>query len=113
MEPRRTRDRRFPYYPSGPRWAVLFQDVEEVASVEAQLGRRSGRHSSFDFDAHAQWFDSDLPPDDSWGVGGAAIYARAVSERLQAQASAGLFNRAFGGDSRTFLFMLAGLRYAF
>lgn len=92
---------------------MLFEDVaEENASLQAQLGRRLGRRSSLDFDVYVQWFDSNLLTDDSWGVGGTATYARAVSERIQAQASAGLLNSSFGNDSQTFLSVLAGFRYA-
>ncbi len=89
--------------------------TDETAALQASLGRNFTRNSGVDFDAYAQWNKSGLfGSSDIYVLGATGTYYRTFGERLQANASLGLYNTSGGSfDSNTVASALLGLRYSF
>lgn len=101
--------------PEGAEFA-LHGVVEEYATIEAAIGRRLTRTSGIDFDAYASWFDSGIAGNDNvFSTGATATYYRSfLLERLQGQASIGIYRTdSNGSDSSTIGSAMLGLRYQF
>jgi len=95
--------------------AFGLRDVEDqTAGVQALLGRKLTRTSGLDFDAYAQWNDSDLIGfSDQYALGVTGTYYRSFGERLRGQATLGLYNTSGDTFDSTFASALLGLRYQF
>jgi hypothetical protein len=95
--------------------AFNLRDVtDQSAGLEASLGRRLTRTSGFDFNAYAQWNDSDLIGfSDLYALGLTGTYYRSFGERLRGQASLGLYNTSGDEFDSTVASALLGLRYEF
>lgn len=93
----------------------LFDNVtDESAGVQASLGRRFTRASGVDFNAYAQWNNSDLlASSDLYVLGATGTYYRTFGERLQANASLGVYNTSGDDFDSTVASALFGLRYSF
>lgn len=93
----------------------LFNDVtDESASLQASLGRNFTRASGVDFNAYAAWNSTDLlASSDFYTLGLTGTYYRTFGERLQANASLGLYNVSGGDFDSTVASALFGLRYSF
>ena len=96
--------------------ASLHGVVDESASVYGLLGRNLTRTSGIDFEAYANWYDSGLAGSDNvFSSGITATYYRSfLWERLQAEASVGLYTTDFGnGEDSVIAAGLIGLSYTF
>lgn len=88
--------------------------TDESAGLQATLGRRFTRDSGINFDAYAQWNDSNLfGRSDFQAFGGSGTYYRSFGERLRGQASVGLYNTSGNGFDSTVASALLGLRFSF
>lgn len=89
--------------------------VEESATLQAGLGRSLTRTSGLDFDAYASWYDSGIAGEDNVFSSGltATYYRNFFYERLQGEASVGLYTTDAGGDASTIGAAMLGLRYQF
>ena len=94
---------------------ALHDAVDQSATIEGRLGRRLTRTSGIDFDAYASWYDSGIGGNDPvFSTGVSATYYRSfLLDRLQAEASVGIYNSKDGSESSTVASALLGLRYGF
>jgi hypothetical protein len=88
---------------------------DDAAIIEGRLGRALTRRSGLDFDAYAEWYDSGIAGNDtvfSTGVTG-TYYRDFLIDRLQAQASVGIYTSNGNSGDSTVASALLGLRYNF
>jgi uncharacterized protein (PEP-CTERM system associated) len=88
---------------------------EESVTLDASIGRDLTATSGIDFDAYAAWYDSGIAGDDTiFSSGITATYYRSfLMERLQAEASLGLYTTDSGSTDSVFATGLVGLSYTF
>lgn len=89
--------------------------VDRSLTLHGGIGRELTRTSGIDFDAYASWFDSGVVGDgDVLNSGVTATYYRSfLLERLQGQASVGLYHTDADEADSTVASALLGLRYQF
>lgn len=93
---------------------TLADVTDETAGIQASLGRNFTRNSGVDFNAYAQWNSSGLfGSSDIFATGVTGTYYRTFGERLQGNASLGLYNTSGGQFDSTVAAALFGLRYGF
>jgi hypothetical protein len=94
---------------------VLRGVTDHAFSLSAQAGRKLTRSSGVDVATYANWFDSGIQGSDgafSTGVTG-TYYQNIFHDRLQANASAGIYSTQSGPFDSTVGSVLFGLRYSF
>ncbi|MEA3001548.1 MAG: hypothetical protein QOH81_336 [Sphingomonadales bacterium] len=94
---------------------LLHGVTEQSFTVEADIERRFTRTSGINLDAFAGWYDSGLSgKSSSFNSGLTATYYRSfLTDRLQANVSAGLYTTSGQDFSSTSGTLLLGLRYGF
>lgn len=94
---------------------VLRGVTDQSFSLSAHASRKLTRSSGVDVATYANWFDSGIAGSDSafsTGVTG-AYYQNIFQDRLQANASAGIYSTQSGPFDSTVGSVLFGLRYSF
>jgi hypothetical protein len=94
---------------------VLRGVTDQSFSLSAHASRKLSRSSGVDVATYANWFDSGIAGSDSafsTGVTG-AYYQSIFHDRLQANASAGIYSTQSGPFDSTVGSVLFGLRYSF
>jgi hypothetical protein len=94
---------------------VLHGVTDHAFSLSANAGRKLSRSSGVDVATYANWFDSGIAGADgafSTGVTG-SYYQSIFHDRLQANASAGIYSTQSGPFDSTVGSVLFGLRYSF
>lgn len=93
----------------------LDRATDESFYLQGNLDRALSPNSNLGANVYAHWYSSDIPGfDDVFSAGGSATYTHAVTGRLSAQASAGIFsNDVEGQDTDILGTLLLGLHYGF
>jgi hypothetical protein len=89
--------------------------VDESATLEGSISRALTARSGIEFDAYAAWYNTGFTGNDSsFGTGLTATYYRSfLLERLQGEASLGIYHSESGDFDSTIAAALLGLRYDF
>jgi hypothetical protein len=89
--------------------------TDQSVTVEASLGRHLTRSSGIEFDAYADWYDSGIIGNDPlFSTGATGTYYRSfLLDRLQAEASLGIYTTDDGTDTNAVGTALVGMSYTF
>ncbi|HEX9954936.1 MAG TPA: hypothetical protein VGB48_06965 [Allosphingosinicella sp.] len=101
------------YAPPGDDF-VLHGVTDQSVNLSAHALRKLSRTAGFDLSTYASWFDSGLASENAFSTGVTGTYYQSIlGDRIQANASAGVYSTQSGPYDSTIGAILFGLRYSF